>query len=364
MLSKACIVGIYQPKLEAIARQGVELTVLVPPAWRGQVLERSYTAGYELRELPMRFKDNFHLHHYPTLGRTLRALRPQLLHIDEEPYNMATWQALRLARLHGAKALFFTWQNIQRSYPPPFSWGERWTLRRTDYALAGTEAAAAVLRAKGYRGPLAVLPQFGTSETLFCPAKTWPPRPFTIGYFGRLVPEKGVAGLLRAAAQLAGDWRLRLVGDGADRGRLQDLARQLGIGDRVDFIGQLPSLALPAEYHKIDTLVLPSLTRPKWKEQFGRVLVEAMASGLPVLGSDSGAIPSVLGGAGRILPEGDVAALAAALRDLRDQPRQRDAMIAAGRARFLTHFTHAGIAAATVQVYRALISPRTGAGGG
>ena len=324
MLSKACIVGIYQPKLEAIAQRGVELTVLVPPAWRDergtQFLERSFTSGYALRSIPIRLNGSFHLHHYPALAQEISGLRPQIVHIDEEPYNLATWQALWLARRAGAKTLFFTWQNILRRYPPPFSWGERWVMRRADYAIAGTDAAAAVLQRKGYRGPLKTIPQFGTSEALFAPREARPQRPFSIGYIGRIVPEKGIDVLLRAAARLGGAWRLRLVGGGSARDKMLALADSLGAGDRVTFVGQLPSADLPAEYHEIDALVLPSLTRANWKEQFGRVLVEAMASGVPVIGSDSGAIPGVIGEAGLIVPEGDVEALARALAELRDQP--------------------------------------------
>ena len=361
ILSKACIVGIYQPKLEAIARHGVELTVLVPPSWRDergeQLLERAHTQGYRLKSIPIRFNGNFHLHHYPTLGREVREFQPQGVHIDEEPYNLATWQALNHARRIGAKSLFFSWQNILRSYPPPFSWGERWVLRNADHALAGTADAGNVLRSKGYRGPLATIPQFGASAELFQPAAKRPNRPFTIGFIGRLVPEKGVNILLRAAAELDGDWRLRIIGGGSAISEMEALAQSLGVSERVDLIGQLPSGELPAEYRKIDALVLPSLTRPNWKEQFGRVLVEAMASGVPVIGSDSGAIPGVIGDAGRIVPEGDVVALAGALRDLRDQPALRDDLIKKGRARFLAHFTHESIAAATVEVYRNLLTP-------
>ena len=361
MLSKACIVGIYQPKLEAIARHGVDLTVLAPPSWRDerglQPLERAHTMGYQLREIPIRLNGNFHLHHYPTLAREMEAFRPQIVHIDEEPYNLATWQALRQARRLGAKALIFSWQNIQRAYPPPFNWGERYALRNADYALAGTVSAADALRHKGYTGPLAVIPQFGTSPELFQPAAKRPARPFTIGYIGRIVPEKGIRSLLRAAAQLDSDWRLRLVGGGAASGEMESLARSLGIGEKTAFIGQLPSTDLPAEYHKLDALALPSLTRPNWKEQFGRVLVEAMAGGVPVIGSDSGAIPGVIGDAGLIVPEGDVEALAKALRELRDQPGLRADLIEKGMTRFLAHFTHERIAAATVDVYRELISP-------
>ena len=356
MLSKACLVGIYQSKLEAIAREGVDLLTLTPPSWRDergkQRLERSHTQGYELRAIPIRFNGSFHLHHYPTLWREMREFQPQIVHIDEEPYNLATWQALRLARRIGAKSLFFSWQNIQRRYPPPFSRGEGWTLRNADYALAGTDDAASVLRAKGYRGRLAVIPQFGTSARLFRPADTRAERPFTIGFIGRLVPEKGVDLLLRSCAGLDGEWRLRIIGGGPQRESLEGLAHGLGVAEQVSFAGQLPSQDLPAAYHGMDALALPSLTRGNWKEQFGRVLVEAMASGVAVVGSDSGAIPGVVGGAGVIVPEGDVDALRAALASLRDDTNMRESLVAKGRARFLAHFTDTQIAKATVRVYR------------
>ncbi|MCU0511412.1 MAG: glycosyltransferase family 4 protein [Anaerolineae bacterium] len=361
MLSKACIVGIYQRKLESIARQGVELLALVPPAWRDergtQPLERVYTQGYRLESIPVWWNGNFHLHLYPTLGRWLRQFRPDVVHIDEEPYNVATWHALALARRQGARALCFTWQNIHRQYPPPFAWGEQWVLRHIDYVLAGTDSAGAVCRAKGYRGPLATIPQFGTDPDLFQPQPQPQPRPFTIGYMGRLVPEKGIALLLEAAAGLPGDWHLRLVGGGPLRSALAQQAARLGIAPRVEFVGQVASTAMPAQMAALDVLVLPSLTRPNWKEQFGRVLVEAMAAGVPVIGSDSGAIPGVIGAGGLIVPEGDAAALRQALLCLLQQPAERQRLGRLGRARVLAHFTHDSIASATVQVYQALLHP-------
>lgn len=360
MLSKACVVGIYQPKLEAIAKRGIDLKVLAPPSWKDergeQILERAYTAGYQLQAIPIRFNGNFHFHHYPTLGRELRAFQPQIAHIDEEPYNLATWQALHHARRLGAKALFFTWQNIQRAYPPPFSWAESWVYRKADHALAGTDDAAHVLRAKGYKGPVTTIPQFGTDAALFQPAASRPDRLFTIGYIGRIVPAKGIDVLLRALVALAGDWRLRLVGGGPALDELRTLAHALGIAERVAFVGQLPSTELPAQYHAIDCLVLPSLTQDNWKEQFGRVLVEAMASGVAVIGSDSGAIPGVIGEAGLIVPEGDAAALTRAIQDVKDQADLRAALAERGRERFLSRFTNDSIAAATVDVYRGLMA--------
>lgn len=360
MLSKACIVGIYQRKLEEIARLGVELLTLVPPSWRDErgetPLERVYTQGYRLEVLPMVFNGSFHLHFYRHLGRAIHDFRPDIVHIDEEPYNLAAWQALVYARQVGAKTLFFTWQNIERRYPPPFSWGERWVLNHVDYALAGTDSAAQVWRDKGYHGRVRVIPQFGTDANTFTPsASNGSTHPFTVGYIGRLVEEKGIPMLLAAAAQLPGEWRLHIIGSGPLKARLCAQAAQLGITERITWIDWLPSTQIAAQYHQLDTLVVPSLTRPNWKEQFGRVLPEAMASGVPVIGSDSGAIPDVVGDAGLIFPEGDIAALTERLRRLQMDENLRAGLRDKGRARAVSHFTHEQVAAATVDVYREMI---------
>lgn len=361
MISKACVVGIYQRKLEHIAaHHDIELLLVAPESWRDErgetPLERAYTAGYTLEAVPLRFNGNFHLHFYVGLARILRDFRPDIVHIDEEPYNLATWQSLYQARRLGARTLFFTWQNINRRYPPPFRWGEGWTLNRVDHALAGTESAAGIWREKGYAGPLTVIPQFGTDPDLFAPPASRPDRPFTIGYNGRLVEEKGVHVLLDAVRDLPGDWRLLLLGGGPLRDALERRAEALGIAGRVEFRGQIPSADVPPFYHELDVLALPSRTRPNWKEQFGRVLVEAMSSGVPVVGSSSGAIPDVTGDGGVIVPEGDAEALRAALTDLAADPQRRAATGARGRARVLEHFTHEKVAAATVAVYRQMMN--------
>jgi len=365
MVSKALVVGAYQRKLEELARQpDVELTVIVPPAWReGRNLihlEQAHTQGYELLVVPLAFNGQFHLHFYPTLGRLLRQLRPDVLHMDEEPYNLATWLALRQGQAVGARCLFFTWQNLARRFPPPFAHFERASHRRAAYAIAGNPTAADVLRAKGYRGPVTVIPQFGVDPYIFAP------RPddahgarasFVIGYAGRLVPEKGIDVLLRACASLPAtlDWSLRLLAAGPERDRLTTLAADLGIADRVSFLGRVPSTQAPQFYRTLDMLVLPSLSRPNWVEQFGRVLTEAMACGVPVVGSRSGEIPWVIGDAGRIFPEGDASALASILTELGGDPAQRAVLAAAGRDRVLTHFTQAQVAAETAAVYRKMM---------
>lgn len=362
MVSKALVVGIYQRKLELIAEQGVDLLAVVPPSWRDErgemLLEQTHTDGYRLETLLLRWNGDFHIHTYVGLGALMREFRPQIVHIDEEPYNLAAWQALHFARRVGARTLFFTWQNILRRYPPPFSWGEAWMLRHVDYLIAGTESAAEVWRAKGYRGALAVIPQFGVDAERFTPTATphIDNKPFTIGYFGRLVEEKGLFTLLEAVAAMGGDWRLRLVGGGPLKDELEARAKALGIADKTEFCGQIPSTEMPAQYQTLDALVLPSLTRPNWKEQFGRVLIEAMASGVSVIGSDSGAIPDVVGDAGLIFPEGDAEALRDRLNRLCTDTSLRKSLIEKGHMRVRDHFTQAQVAQMTVEVYETLAS--------
>ena len=361
MISKACIVGAYQKKLEELARfDDVELTVIVPPYWRDErgvmPLERVHTEGYRFMVEPMLLNGHFHLHFYPGLGRHVRRLQPDIVHIDEEPYNLATFQTMRLAKRAEAKALFFTWQNLKRTYPFPFSLIEGYNLKKADYAIAGNQEAVEVWREKGYQGPIKVIPQFGVDPEIYKPRITLHDSRFTIGYVGRLVEEKGVQVLLQAVDGLAGEWRLHILGSGPMQSQLEALARQMDIVERVTFESPIPSAQMPAFYNQLDTLVLPSLTRPHWKEQFGRVLIEAMACGVPVVGSRSGEIPHVIGQAGLTFIEGDVQELIARLSQLMDDPVLRADLARRGRERVLAHYTQARIAAETHEVYCQLLN--------
>ncbi len=361
MISKACTIGAYQKKLEELARfPDLELFVIVPPYWRDGrsrlLLEREHVSGYQLLVEWMALNGHFHLHFYPFLGRRMCSIQPDIVHMDEEPYNLATWQAMLLAGHCGAKKLFFTWQNLRRSYPFPFSAWERYNLTRADYALAGNADAAQVLRAKGYKGPLEIIPQFGVDPEIYRPLPDERVAPaagrFVIGYMGRLVPEKGVDILLQAAARLDGDWELKIIGDGPQQAPLQALAERLGVSSRVSFQQRVPSSQVPTCLNRLNVLVLPSLARPNWKEQFGRVLVEAMACETPVIGSDSGEIPHVIGEAGLVFQEGDAEALRDCLARVRSDPEAWSRWGVAGRRRVLALYTQARIAALTYEVYR------------
>jgi glycosyltransferase involved in cell wall biosynthesis len=378
IISKALVVGAYQRKLEELASLGdIDLMVVVPPYWQEEsrriMLEPMHTRGYQLAVEPVRFNGRFHVFHFPSLGRRMRAFRPEVVHIDEEPYNLATAHAMWLASRTGARSLFFSWQNLYRRYPPPFRWMEAFCYRTASRAIAGSSEVDEVLRRKGFARPIDVIPQFGVDPDFFRPlprrdagATTGPASPlgarqstFRIGYVGRLVEQKGILDLIEAAARLGRTWQLVLVGAGPLRPQIEALADRLGVRDRLEILAGLPSARMPEVIGSMDVLVLPSRTRRNWKEQFGRVLVEAMACQVPVVGSDSGEIPRVIGDAGVVFPEGDVAALVAELDSLRANPELRRELGERGRARVLTHFTHARIAGQTYHAYRSMLEQTT-----
>jgi glycosyltransferase involved in cell wall biosynthesis len=277
-----------------------------------------------------------------------------VVHVDEEPYNLTTFLAMRDARRVGARSVFFTWQNLARRYPPPFSWFERSTFRSASSAIAGNADAGEVLRGRGYSGPISIIPQFGVDPDRFRPPAAPPDEsgPFVIGYLGRLVEEKGLLLLVEALVGLGQEWRVELYGHGPLRPALEARAAELGLSKRVFVRPPVPSTEVSTLLGRMHVLALPSLTRPNWKEQFGRVLVEAMACGVPVIGSDSGEIPNVIGSAGLVFPEGSVAGLRDCLEQLLVSAARRRKLATLGRARVLERFTHQQIAAATVEVYR------------
>ncbi|HZS94874.1 MAG TPA: glycosyltransferase [Chloroflexota bacterium] len=358
IVSKALISAAYRQKLVELARLGVEVHAAVPPNWReagrDQPLEPGADGGHSLTVTPIRFNGHFHLHYYPKLPEIVDRVHPDLIHLDEEPHNLATYLGVCVADRRGIPAVFFTWQNIPHRYPPPFRELERRVYRSSAGALAGNGDASAILRRKGYAKRVAVIPQFGVDPDAFAPA----PRDrsgFTIGFLNRLIPAKGPAIVLDAFGSLPPTSRLRIVGDGPCTAAIREEICRRGWDSRVTIEPRVASVRMPRLLKQMDVVVLPSISTRHWKEQFGRILVEAMACGIPVVGSNSGEIPNVIGDAGLVVPEGDADALAAALARLHGTPALRADLAARGRARVLARFTHAEIARATRTYYERVL---------
>jgi glycosyltransferase involved in cell wall biosynthesis len=175
------------------------------------------------------------------------------------------------------------------------------------------------------------------------------------------VEEKGLLVLLDALADLKGEWRLHVIGSGPLENAAQRRAEQLGLQRKIKWERGVPSTLIPERMRTFTLLAQPSLTRRHWKEQFGRTLMEAMACGIPVVGSNSGEIPNVIGDAGLAVPENDPSALRGAIERLLEDAQLRRELAQRGRQRVLECYTHARIAEQTVAAYRAAVSSGPGA---
>jgi glycosyltransferase involved in cell wall biosynthesis len=352
-----------QPKAHALAALGdVTLRVVVPERWRRygswRTAQAPAAAAFEYQiakiRLPWAGPAQSYLHTYPCMADVLREFKPDVIDIWEEPWSRVSVQVCRLRDrlLPRAKIVFETEQNIDKTLPVPFEGYRAYTLAHADFAVGRSAEAVDVIRRKGYGGPSETIPN-AVDADLFRPLdrdackRDLKLSGFVVGYAGRLVPEKGLVDLIEAVGRCPADVNLLIAGEGPLRNTLPDRAR---------IFSNLPLADLPPLMNAMDVLVLPSRTTPRWKEQFGRVLIEANACGTPVIGSDSGAIPDVVGRGGLIVPERNPPALAAAILQLRDDPARRRALGEAGRGQVLQHYTWQRVAERMREIYRRVVS--------
>ncbi|HUO58254.1 MAG TPA: glycosyltransferase [bacterium] len=370
-VSHSSVIPTYREKLSLLARRkDVELTLLLPQSWpeAGQRVfpqpQSPEVEGFRIITAPLVFEGRVKRHFYPSFFPYVEAAQPDLIHVEEEPYSLAAWQAARAAKKLGAKLVFFTWENLLERFEFPHQHIRDYVLKRADYAIAGDQEAAQLLKRAGYpSSQTSVIPQYGVNPQLFKPKKGPGLKKelglgsFTVGYVGRLVPEKGLDGLLEAFARLGlKDSTLLLVGNGSLRQELEQKAAELGVDGRTKFIPAMSQQKLPDYLNSMDVLVLPSLTTLKWKEQFGRVLIEAQACGVPVIGSDSGAIPEVIGKAGLIFKEADTGELAKGLRRLAASKSLRKKLALAGIKQVLGLYTNRIIADRIHAIHRRVLA--------
>jgi glycosyltransferase involved in cell wall biosynthesis len=295
---------------------------------------------------------------YQTLAFGIRAASPDLIHAEEEPDSLAALQVAAARRLLAPRVplILNTWQNVNRPKRPSVEWVLRHTLAAADAVVCGNQGAVTVLREMGYERPAPVIPALLLDPSIF--RRQVVPRldpAFSIGFVGRLVPEKGMDTLVRAVAAIGPPAVIFAVGSGPSQPSLRSLARQLGVSDAVRFLGPRDAHGVAEFLSGVDVVVVPSRSSPVWQEQFCRVAVEAMGCEAPVVGSDSGAIGEVLGDAGLLFPEDDAAALAEHLRQLRASPGLRADLARRGLERGLSAHSPACRAARTIGFYRELL---------
>ncbi len=369
-VSHTYVVGVNQGKLNAIAATGTKVGLLVPVRWKALAwgkrfeIEKPYP---QIHLYPARvfFEGQVGAYLYPP-GAILRALqdfRPDIIQVEQEVFSLSALEIALWARLTGKPLVLFCWENMERRLSNLRQWSRHFVLRTAKLIIAGNQEGADLLRQWGYQGQLEVMPQMGVDTNLFAP----PPHKFKnneflIGYVGRLAYSKGIDVLLAAIRYLRDrghHFRVILCGTGPDESALRQEAQNQKVADLVTWRGGVRHDEVPEEMSKFDVLILPSRTVPEWKEQFGHVLIEAMAMGVPVIGSSCGEIPNVVARPDLVFPEGDAEKLAAILERMICDAAWREEVAQYSINRVCQHYTHERIAERSLNLWRKLLQNTT-----
>jgi glycosyltransferase involved in cell wall biosynthesis len=334
----------------AIAGAGTwEVTAAAPAALSGDLrritLERFEGEACRVVPCAMGAQRSPHFRVYRGIAGLLRE-GWDVIHCWEEPYVAAGWQVARGAP-PGTRVVFATFQNIAKRYPPPLNWMERSAMRRADGWIAfGRTVHDTLAPLPLYRSRVSRVITPGVDLHRFAPDLAarrevrqrfgWGTDGPVVGFVGRFVAPKGLAVLCDALRAVDAPWKALFVGDGPERPRLDALAA--AYPGRVAVAADVAHDGVADYLNAMDLLCAPSQTTAGWREQFGRMLVEAMACGVPVVASDSGEIPHVIEGSGVVVPERDVAAWAREIATLLAAPERRRALAAAGIERARQRF--------------------------
>jgi glycosyltransferase involved in cell wall biosynthesis len=259
------------------------------------------------------------------------------VHVEEEPYSLAALQLALLARRFGARFSFFSWENLERRTWPFGRVVERTTCAIAASAIAGNTGAHDRLSRRLAGKHIAVVPQLGVAIPACARSQSAEP-PLRVAFAGRLVESKGVLDLV-AAVRDGSLFRLTVIGSGPLKPEL--------IQRGVRVIGPLSHREVERSLLDQDVLVLPSHSTLSWSEQFGHVLIEAMAAGAIPVGSSSGAIPEVIRNHDLIYPERNVPALTSLLTGLARDYRRRVQLGSSFRARAEREYSHDAVARRT-----------------
>ena len=359
-----------------MARQGRaewEVTAAAPLAlpgdFRGVDLEPIEDESCRLRPLGVRFARLPHFRRYDSALRTLMRERWDVVHVWEEPYVCAGAQIVRLASPSSC-VIPATFQNIDKRYPPPFDYLERRSLRLAGGWIAfGRTVHDTLSRRPGYDARPSRIISPGVDTTSFHPDPVrrsrvraglgWSDRTLVVGYAGRFIEAKGVRVLIAALERVRSPWYALFVGGGPLEPELRAFAaRRHG---RVAVVTGVSHDQMPGYLNAMDLLCVPSQTTMRWREQFGRILIEAMASGVPVVASDSGEIPFVVANAGRIVAEADVPAWTRAIEQAVEDERWRTEASARGASRVAERFALPVVARTHLNFFEELVTGRCAA---
>ena len=360
------VVGVNQGKLKAIADTGeVEVALLAPSNWQALEWNRPLELETPFSEIktypaPVLFTGRVgaHIYNPVKIWQVIKDFKPDVIQVEEEIFSLCALEVAFWAKLYNKPMVVFGWENQQRSLPLFRRWVRNFVMSATDIFLAGNQDGAEVMHNWNYQGQIEVMPQMGVDTDLFTPALKKEQNKVNIGFLGRLVPEKGLDTLFAAVGQLKKqniDCQVTICGSGSSEAELRQEAELQQISDRVVWRGAVPHDAAPAELGNFDVLVLPSRSVATWKEQFGHVIIEAMAMGIPVIGSNCGEIPNVIAREDLVFPESDSTALAEILKRIICDDSWREEMGNYGIERVRKYYSHERIAQRLIEQWQKLV---------
>lgn len=348
-----------------------DVTVAGPARFRGDFRVHDMTPEpgerCTLAPVPVHLAARVHTMLYGWRLRRLLQEPWDLVHCWEEPYvasaaQVAAWTQARVP------LVFATFQNIDKRYPPPFRWAEQYVLSRADGFVTFGRTVFDVAIAHGFPRHRTRTIAPGVDTVRFAPDPAargrvraslgWDDETPVAGFVGRFVAEKGVLQLTEVLDRLKTPWRALFVGGGPLEADLRQWARRYG--GRVALATTVGHDAVPDWLNAMDVLCAPSRTTSRWREQFGRMLIEAFAAGVPVLASASGEIPHVVGDAGVLVAEDDLDAWTRALSNLLRDPERRAVLRGFGRERARARFDWPVVAREHAAFFRDIVEGATG----
>jgi len=328
-------------------------------------LEKASDPHYRIVPLTARLTRKNHIFWYEhrALRRLIREGEFDVVHAWEEPYSYAGYEIARAVAPTGARFMFRTAQSIVKQYPWPFSHFERFTLARADGWVAGGGLVYEAMKNKGFPAARGRVITLGVDMDVFRPLDRDSRRtvldelrldPPVVGFIGRLVEAKGLDVMMAAMERVKPPWSLLILGSGPYESNITQWATARGWSDRVRVL-LVPHDDVPRYLGAMDLMLAPSQTTPSWKEQFGRMIIEAFACGVPVIGSDSGEIPHVIAAAGRVVGEQDVDGWATTTESLLRDKGTRSALAKAGLRRAREEYAVEGVAKQYLEFYEWLL---------
>lgn len=348
---------------------GDTVYLLVPGKWREQSVitqcEKETNPNLKVYSSPFSFGYRHQRIIYLHLKKVINEVKPDIVFISSEPENFNTFQLVRIVKKYfpNTKLSCASWRNIDyHSNPYPYKFGwinrliENYTKKRIDVCLAHSPSAKEILEKTGKWKVVFIPPAINLEDYVFQrKRRTDKSEIFIVGFIGRLAYEKGVDILIRAINQLDKNVHAMIVGDGIEEENLKTLTHELKIENRIAWSDAVPYKEVSKIIPQFDVLVLPSRSTKIWKEQFGRVLIEAMAVGVPVIGSRSGDIPNVIGNCGLIIKENDYEELANSIKSLNDDSDLLKTLVNRGREKVEKEYSLEIVSQQMIDIFHKLL---------